>query len=112
MDSFGSCLHSKDIREPYPRSRSAKLALQRQYLFTLSFENSRARDYVTEKLFEALHVGSVPVYLGAGNVADFAPTENVDESIIRVSAFQNIAELADHLKRLASDEEAYGRMLR
>lgn len=113
VDSYGSCHHSKDIPGDArnTRSRAAKLQLQRQYLFTLSFENSRARDYVTEKLFDALAVGSVPIYLGADNVGDFAPTENVDESIVRVSEFESVADLAQSIRRLARDEAAYGRLL-
>lgn len=36
-----------------------------QYKFTLSFENAVCDDYITEKLWRPLIVGSVPIYYGS-----------------------------------------------
>ena len=73
VDSFGRCLNNRTLEED---GGSATLReVIRGYRFTLAFENSIAADYVTEKLFNPLAAGSVPVYLGAPNVADFAPGE-------------------------------------
>lgn len=36
-----------------------------QYKFTLAFENAVCDDYITEKLWRPLIVGSVPVYYGS-----------------------------------------------
>ena len=36
-------------------------------------ENSRSRGYVTEKLFQPLLAGSVPIYYGAGDVDKVGP---------------------------------------
>ena len=44
------------------------MTLARQYLFTIAIENSLEYDYVTEKLWQPLAAGSVPIYLGAPNV--------------------------------------------
>lgn len=38
----------------------------------MAFENVIAMDYVTEKFYDPLIAGSVLVYLGAPNIADFA----------------------------------------
>jgi hypothetical protein len=38
--------------------------LLRGYKFALVTENTNALDYVTEKLFQALLAGTVPVYMG------------------------------------------------
>ena len=35
-----------------------------KYLFYLAFENSVEPGYVTEKVFDALKAGTVPIYLG------------------------------------------------
>jgi hypothetical protein len=55
-----------------------------------------------------LVAGSVPVYLGAPNVADFAPGERC---YLDVRDFAGPAELAAHLTALAADEEAYDGLL-
>lgn len=39
-----------------------------QYKFTLAFENAVCVDYITEKLWRPLIVGSVPVYYGSPSV--------------------------------------------
>ena len=70
-----------------------------RYKFTLAFENTVTPDYVTEKLYEPLIAGSVPVYRGAPNVADFAPAPRC---FIDAADFAGPAELAaylDHLDR-------------
>ena len=43
--------------------------------FNLAFENERFEDYVTEKIFDAMAAGSVPVYSGAPNITDYVPKE-------------------------------------
>jgi hypothetical protein len=106
VDSYGRSLHNRTFAED--RGRETKLATIARYKFTLAFENSIARDYVTEKFFEPLIAGSVPVYLGAPNVADFAPGERC---YIDTTDFAGPRELADELLRLASDERAYQEFL-
>ena len=81
----------------------------RQYKFALAFENSRATDYVTEKLFRCLACGTVPVYLGAPNVRDFTPD---DDAVIVASEFTSPAELADYLVELDRDDDGYANHLR
>ena len=42
------------------RDRSDKMKILERYKFYLAFENSSEDDYVTEKIYHALRVGSVP----------------------------------------------------
>lgn len=79
-----------------------------KYKFTLVFEDSIATDFVTERFFESLKAGSVPVYLGAPNVADFAPAEN---SYISVNSFSSPKELAEYLLHLNQNQELYNELL-
>lgn len=45
-----------------------------QYRFTLAYENCQhVPGYVTEKLFDAIHCGTAPVYWGAPNISDYVP---------------------------------------
>lgn len=66
VHSYGPCLNNRPF--PHPDSRYAenwaesKKQLLASYKFTLAFENTQSRDYVTEKAFHALAAGSIPVY--------------------------------------------------
>ncbi len=51
----------------------AKLRILSAYRYAIAIENSLAQDYVSEKVYEALAAGAVPVYLGAPNVRDLLP---------------------------------------
>jgi hypothetical protein len=82
-----------------------KRAVIAPYKFCIGFENSIAVDYVTEKFFDPILAGTVPVYLGAPNIDAFAPGE---KSFINVSDYSGPRELADHLHHLDQDDEAYG----
>ena len=56
--------------------RESKINLYKQYKFVIAFENACATDYVTEKFFDPLIAGAVPIYLGAPNINEFAPGEH------------------------------------
>lgn len=106
VDSYGKCLHNRDL--PEDAGIRTKLRTIARHRFTLAFENSNCVDYVTEKFFQALEAGSVPVYMGAPNVADFAPANH---SYIDVSKFKGPRDLAAFLLDLCANEEKYQRYL-
>jgi alpha-1,3-fucosyltransferase 10 len=87
----------------------AKRRVIRRYRFCLAFENSLAEDYVTEKLFDPLMVGTVPVYYGAPNVDAFAPHP---DAFVNARDFDGPEALAAHLLRLAGDSSAFAELLR
>ena len=101
--SYGRILRNRSL--PADAGRETKLAVIADYKFTLAFENSIGPDYVTEKFFDALIAGSVPVYLGAPNVAEFAPGRSC---YIDANDFAGPGELAAFLLQLASNDRAYG----
>lgn len=48
----------------------------KNYKFSICFENmGNQRGYVTEKIFDCLVGGCVPIYLGAVNITDYIPKE-------------------------------------
>ena len=104
VHSFGRTLNTRSLL--YDNGRSTKLDLLSTYKFTLAFENAVATDYVTEKFFDPLVVGSVPVYLGAPNVEDYAPGENC---YIDASKWDDPEELADYLLELSENDQMYNK---
>jgi hypothetical protein len=107
IDSYGKVCRNRVL--PDIALGATKPQMIRRYKFTLAFENAIDRDYVTEKFFDPLLVGSVPVYLGAPNVSEFAPG---DHCFIDASKFESPRALARYLMELAADERAYAEYLR
>merc|ERR1711918_136919 len=81
----------------------------RSSAFTLAFESVQADDWVTEKVYHALAVGSVPVYYGASNIEDFLPCRHC---IINANRYEdNHLLLAKRLKYLLKNGTAYDEYL-
>lgn len=58
-------------RGPVPE----KLQTLARYRFCLCFENSRFDGYVSEKIFDCLFAGTIPIYLGAPDIERYVPRE-------------------------------------
>jgi hypothetical protein len=106
VHSYGEVFRNRYIDKD--NGRQTKLETIKSYQFTLALENAIAKDYVTEKFYDPLIVGSVPVYLGAPNIDDFAPGDN---SFINAADWKSPKALAEYLIELAENESAYARYL-
>jgi hypothetical protein len=83
---------------------ASKLATLASYRFAICFENMTLRGWITEKLFDCLFAGTVPVYHGAPDIADQVPAE----CFIDMRDFRDFAALRDHLHGLPeADVERY-----
>lgn len=102
VHSYGRMIPNMPSRDDY--GHRFKLDTISRYKFTIAFENAIAADYVTEKFYDPLIAGSVPVYLGAPNVSDFAPGENC---FINTSEWDDPESLARYLLELSRDDELY-----
>ncbi|GLC36243.1 hypothetical protein PLESTB_001364700 [Pleodorina starrii] len=98
--SWGHC----DRNMPVSDHSFDKVELIRGYKFCVAMENSITKDYITEKLWQALEAGCVPVYLGPHNVGEFLPDP---EAIIDYSKLGSPEALMTELERLANDKAAY-----
>lgn len=79
-----------------------------QYRFAYCYENARdIPGYITEKIFDAMIAGSIPVYWGAPNVTDYIPAA----AFVDRRQFGTQAELAAHLRTLDADPPARQAML-
>ncbi|XP_037093863.1 alpha-(1,3)-fucosyltransferase C-like [Pollicipes pollicipes] len=87
-----------------PDPRTCYRHLAENYHFYLSLENSRCRDYITEKFFLALNSSLVPVVYGARreDYAAVAPPH----SFIHVDDFESARELASYLRYLTAHPAA------
>jgi hypothetical protein len=94
-------MHSNQTKEE--EEQNGTLGLIGKYKFYLAFENSIQPGYVTEKLFEALGRGAIPVYLGAPD----APRIVDKKAYIDVLDFENPWELAHHMVQVAKQKELF-----
>jgi len=102
VDSYGKSFNNRKIEND--KGFRSKMDIISSYKFTLAFENAIVKDYVTEKFFDPLMAGSVPVYLGAPNIEEFAPGE---KCYINASLFGSVNELAEYLLLLNENDSLY-----
>merc|ERR1719239_562007 len=67
-----------------------------KYRFYLAFENALCKDYVTEKIFNALRLNTIPVVFGGGNYSALLPPN----SFVDARQFSSPRELAGHLGKI------------
>lgn len=106
VHSYGGCMHNKD-EPPAPEGVSRAVNKQRvlaKYKFYLAFENNVIRDYVSEKVFDGLLSGSLPVYWGTPSINKYMPDSH---SYIYAMDFAGPKELAAYLKEVASNQTLY-----
>jgi alpha-1,3-fucosyltransferase 10 len=101
VDSYGRVHRNRTLGAD--KGRQSKLETIARYRFCLSLENSIGADYVTEKLFDPLMVGTVPVYRGAPNAVEFAP----EHSYIDAEAYGGPKGLAEYLRHLMNSPDEY-----
>jgi len=104
--SYGRFLRNRWLPQDF--GRPTKLHVLAGYKFNLAYENAIEPDYVTEKFFDPLEVGCVPVYMGAPNVDDYAPG---DHCYIHAAHFGGPKDLAEYLLALNEDQDAYATYL-
>lgn len=100
VDVYGRCGLKKCSRNE--KDKCDKM-LNSTYKFYFSFENSLCIDYVTEKLFYAMENNIIPVVFNGADMENFVPPK----SVINVNDFKNVEELAEYLKFLSNDHQAY-----
>ena len=112
VDSYGKCLHNKDLPEHLVNSLTFNSDevhnIVSKYKFSLAFENARCYDYITEKFWRPLYVGSVPIVLGSPTIKDWAPA---NRSIIVADNFESPKALAEYLHYLDQNDEEYEKYL-
>ena len=95
VDSAGSYMHNDDsLQTDYADNKRAYL---KNYYFNICPENTSAYGYTTEKLFEAISAGCIPVYWGA----EFADKAVINEdAVIRWNKEDHGAEALQRIREL------------
>lgn len=68
-------LNRSTLMSIYHGSCVSKYEILSRYRFCLCFENMQMTGYVTEKIFDCLYAGTIPLYLGAPDIASLIPEE-------------------------------------
>jgi len=113
IDGLSKCMRSQTPEGVYlPKTHDTvqNLLLKREaiarFMFNMAFENSIEEGYVTEKPFDALIAGTVPVYLGdAAHLKRLLPHPKA--AIFIADYNGNMQALATYLNYLTRNETAY-----
>lgn len=120
VKSYGKCLHNTEwvpsleestlgrdrpkLMQKYPILRKAK--------FCIAMENSVVKDYNSEKLWESMASGCIPIYLGDNRIRDFLPAP-YNEIYIDVNDYQmNMSAVANKLTELMRDDNEYNEFMK
>lgn len=102
VDVYGSCGDLKCDKKQ--RRWCYRDVLMPNYKFYLAFENSLCEDYATEKMWNPLHDGMVPVVYGGVQYSDILPPHSYVDAT-KLTPLQ----LANLLSSIASSPQLYGR---
>ncbi len=105
IDSFGKIFNNINFtnREDYMNNSK----LYENYKFVICFENSYEKDYITEKLPNAMLGATIPIYKGASNVKDYFNTE----SFINYDDYGSFDKMIEKIIELDKDDNKYLEML-
>jgi hypothetical protein len=92
------------LRPKYPSYKGpvkSKRETLQEYKFAICYENARdIPGYITEKIFDCLFAGCVPVYWGAPNVTEHIPSD----TFIDKRNFKSYKQLYNYLKNIPDKE--------
>jgi hypothetical protein len=108
LDYVNQCIYNttstgRAYGEDEPRWIEQRCVIS-HYRFYLAFENSRHNGYVTEKVWQALAMGAIPIYWGAPDVVGLLPDP---DAIIDASSFDSLEALATYINFLMESPDAY-----
>lgn len=92
--------HYRALMSVYRGPCASKYEVLSRYKYCLCFENMSIDGYITEKIFDCIYAGTIPLYLGAPNVASFIP----EDVYIDVRRFSSWEEMWDVVKSLPESE--------
>lgn len=116
VDCLGEVLRNNDlitVKEEAAKEdknfswEEQQLSIYKDYKFSIAFENSSDLGYVTEKITQALLVGSIPIYWGAPDVEDYINSA----AFIHVRNFKSYQACIDYVREVDQNPELYQKYL-
>ncbi len=96
------------LDKPGETYKESKLRFQKDYKFTIAFENNSYNGYTTEKIAQAFAANTIPIYWGDPEVTrDFNP-----KAFINCADYNSFDEVIERVKELDNNDEEYLKMLR
>ncbi len=84
-----------------------KAGIYHTYRFAVAFENEKdVAGYVTEKIFDCINAGVVPIYYGASDICEYVP----EDVFIDYRKFGDIGKLHRFLEQM--DEDTWGNYIK
>ena len=81
--------------------------MKSNYMFYFALENGvQCPHYMTEKIFDALTRGSIPIYIGWDGFDDYIPSK---DAVIDLRDYASIDQLAAKLAQIATSESEYNK---
>lgn len=93
-------LNLRKLMSIYKGACSSKYETLSKYRFCLCFENMQMTGYVTEKIFDSLYAGTIPLYLGAPDIISLIPAD----AYIDCRKFSSWKEMWFEINRMTDSE--------
>lgn len=110
IDSYGTCLNNKqlpqNLKDDYLNilSNTDFLNFVARYKFVIAIENGVCEDYITEKFWRAIKVGSVPIYFGSPTIRDWLPN---NKSALLLLDYPTPKKMQEHIVDLLNNDNKY-----
>jgi hypothetical protein len=88
------------LKSIYKGSCVSKYEVMSKYNFALCFENMAMKGYVTEKIFDCLYSGTVPIYLGAKDIKSLIP----ENCYIDYRNYSSALHMWEHIQSFSTHE--------
>ncbi|CAK1547360.1 unnamed protein product [Leptosia nina] len=114
IDSYGACLKNKEMPAKFTKdylnhlNDDDFLHFIARYKFVLAIENGVCDDYITEKFWRAIKVGTVPIYFGSPTIREWLPNE---KSAILLEDYPTPEVMSKYIKKLLKDDSLYEKHL-
>lgn len=105
VHALGACSVEGARKNRIRKIAGQKIEALSKYAAYLAFENSDAKDYVTEKVYDGIRAGTITVYRGTASVHKFVP----ENSIITTHGL-DFSELVQRINETWSDEARYAEL--
>ena len=92
--------YKKYVHRVWRGKAGDKMEVLSQYKFAICYENAPYNGYVTEKIYDCLAAGTIPIYLGAPDIKEIVP----DNCFIDFRKFRNYSELHNYLLSISDKD--------